>query len=130
MQPSNITSINWGNTNTFTGYTYDNSIYTFTGEQIGVTLAKYQEIEQALIKCKDRLIELGEIKIPKTPEQIIQEQQELLDKQTAMMNQLLEKINELKSPTEPTTPKHKGQCKASATDSTTDDRSKHNKDKK
>ena len=129
MQPSNITSINWGNTSTFTGYVYDNTIYTFTGEQIGVTLAKYQEVEQGLLKCKNRLIELGEIKVPKTQDQIIQEQQELLDKQTAMMNQLLEKINEFKQSSESVSTEHQEQCETSSTKSTTNSRSNNHKNK-
>lgn len=127
MQPSNITSINWGNTSTFTGYLYDGMIYTFTGEQLGVSLAKYQEVEQALVKCKNRLIELGEIKVPKTPEQIIQEQQELLEKQAAMMSNLMEKIDELKSDCKLPTGTSQKQRKECATKSTTDSGSKHDK---
>ena len=33
----------------FTGYVYDNNIYNYTGEQIGVNMARYQEVEQALV---------------------------------------------------------------------------------
>ena len=94
MNQGSLTSINWSMPSSFTGYVYNNEIFTYTGEKIGVNLAKYLEIENALKKCKDKLVELGEIKLPKTPEQIIQEQQELLEKQSAAINQLLEKINE------------------------------------
>lgn len=130
MQPSNITSINWGNTSTFTGYIYDGVIYTFTGEQLGVSLAKYQEVEQGLIKCKNRLIELGEIKVPKTPEQIIQEQQDMIAKQNEMMNSLMEKINELRTNYELPSSKHEEQCETSITESITDNRSNKHKNKR
>jgi hypothetical protein len=120
MQPSNITSINWGATNGFTGYVYDGNIFTYTGEQIGVNLAKYQEVEQALVKCKNRLIALGEIKLPKTPEQIIQEKQALLDRQSAAITQLLEKVNELELHPKSATAEHSQQCTDCTTTSITD----------
>lgn len=94
MQQGQITSINWNNANNFAGYIVDNNIFYFNGEHIGVTLAKFQEVANALQKCKNRLIELGEIKVPKTPEQIMQEQAALIEKQSQAINQLLEKMNE------------------------------------
>lgn len=97
MNQGSLTSINWSMPSTFTGYVYENDIYTYDGQRIGVNLAKYQEIEQALTKCKNRLVELGEIKLPKTQEQIIQEQSEMIEKQSAVLNQLMEKINEFQS---------------------------------
>lgn len=120
MQPDNLR---------FTGYVYDNNIYTYTGEQIGVNLAKYQEVEQALVKCKNRLIELGEIKVPKTPEQIIQEQQQLLDRQTTAINTLLEKVNELELHYQSATAEHSGKCEISTTTSVTDCGSDSDKNK-
>lgn len=66
-----------------------------SGEQIGVTVQKYKEIEDGLIKCKNRLIELGEIKVPKTPDEIIKEQNEMLQKQNEALNQVLLKCSEL-----------------------------------
>lgn len=117
MQQGNYTNITWNGTNFFTGYVQDGNIFTSMGEQVGVNLAKYQEIEQALTKCKNRLIELGEIKIPKTPEQIIEEQQSLIEKQTQAINQLLERINNEQEPSTESsklpTSRDEGQCEAS-----------------
>lgn len=113
----------------FTGYVYDNNIYNYTGEQIGVNLARYQEVEQALVKCKNRLIELGEIKVPKTPEQIIEEQQALLDKQTFAINQLLEKVNELELHHQPAPAEHTGEHESCVAASITDSRPVVNKNK-
>lgn len=106
----------------FTGYVYDNNIYNYTGEQIGVNMARYQEVEQALVKCKNRLIELGEIKVPKTPEQIIEEQQLLLDRQTSAINQLLEKVHELELHHQPAPAEHSGEHESCTATSTTDSR--------
>lgn len=97
MQQGNITSINWNANNFFSGYVSDNNIYTYAGEIIGVNLKKYEEVRQALEKCKNRLIELGEIKIPKTPEEMMKEQTALIEKQSELINKLMEKINEPKS---------------------------------
>lgn len=113
----------------FTGYVYDNNIYNYTGEQIGVNMARYQEVEQALVKCKNRLIELGEIKVPKTPEQIIEEQQLLLDRQTSAINQLLEKVNELESNYQHVATRNAQQSTDSTTPSTADNRPVPDKNK-
>lgn len=94
MQQGNL-NLSWNTNNQFYGYVADNNIYTYTGELIGVNLAKYKEVEQALMKCKNRLIELGEIKIPKTPEEIIQEQNEMLEKQSNIVNEMMSKYAEL-----------------------------------
>lgn len=116
MQQGNYTNITWNGTNNFAGYVFENNIYTITGEQIGVNLAKYQEVEQALLKCKNRLIELGEIKVPKTPEQIIQEQSEMLEKQSQAITQLLEKVNGLEQNYQHVTTEHQSECSISVTE--------------
>ena len=113
MQQGNYTNITWNGNSSFAGYVYDNNIYTMTGEHIGVNLAKYQDVEKALLKCKNRLRELGEIKIPKTPEQIIQEQSDMLEKQTQAINKLLEKVNEYEQHYQPITPANSGECQSS-----------------
>lgn len=118
MQQGNYTNITWNGTNNFAGYVFEDNIYTITGEQIGVNLAKYQEVEQALLKCKNRLIELGEIKVPKTPEQIIQEQSEMLEKQSQAITQLLEKVNGLEQDYQHATTEHQSECSISATEGT------------
>lgn len=110
MQQGNYTNITWNGTNNFAGYVYEDNIYTITGEQIGVNLAKYQEVEQALLKCKNRLIELGEIKVPKTQEQIIQEQNDMLEKQTQAITMLLEKINGLEQNHQHATTECQSEC--------------------
>lgn len=117
MQQANYTNITWNGTNNFAGYVYDNNIYTLTGEQIGVNLAKYQEVEDALLKCKNRLIELGEIKVPKTPEQIIQEQSDMLEKQQQAITQLLEKINGLEQNYQHASTEHQSECTTGVTTS-------------
>lgn len=116
MQQGNYTNITWNGTNNFAGYVFEDNIYTITGEQIGVNLAKYQEVEQALLKCKNRLIELGEIKVPKTPEQIIQEQSEMLEKQSQAITQLLEKVNGLEQNYQHATTEHQSECSISVTE--------------
>lgn len=81
----------------FTVYAKEEGLFLFSGEQVGVSLKKYSEIEQALTKCKNRLIELGEIKIPKTPEEIIAEQNEMLTKQGEMLRDMIKQVNDLQS---------------------------------
>lgn len=93
MQQGNYTNITWnGTTNVFAAYLQGDTIFSANGEQVGVSVAKYKEVEEALLKCKNRLIELGEIKIPKTQEEIIAEQQQLLEQQSKAIAQLLEKV--------------------------------------
>lgn len=82
----------WNSNLTFLGYVNNNDIYTSNGELIGVNLAKYQEVEQALLTCKNRLIELGEIKVPKTQEEIIAEQTKLIETQQALLNEIMAKM--------------------------------------
>lgn len=129
MQQGNYTNITWNGTSNFAGYVYEDNIYTITGEQIGVNLAKYQEVEQALLKCKNRLIELGEIKVPKTQEQIIQEQSDMLEKQTQAITVLLEKINGLEQNYQHTTTEHQSECSSSTTEGIEHSRPDNNKDK-
>lgn len=95
MTQGNITSINWNGNNFFSGYVADNNIYTYNGELIGVNLAKYQETERGLQKCRDKLVELGVIIPEKKPEEIIKEQSELLQKQTDLCNSLMAKMQEM-----------------------------------
>ena len=90
-QQGNYTSINWG-CNTFYCYLNNDDIYQYNGEIIGVSLQKYKLVEEALLKCKNKLIELGEIEIPKTQEQIIQEQNEMLKNMMQMYKELQQKV--------------------------------------
>lgn len=128
MQQGNYTNITWNGNNSFVGYVCDNNIYTMAGEQVGVNLAKYQDVEKALLKCKNRLIELGEIKVPKTPEQIIQEQSDMLEKQTQAINKLLEKVNEYEQHHQLITPADSGECQSSTATSTEYSRPDNNQD--
>lgn len=95
MAQANFTSVNWNSNNFFSGYVADNKIYTYAGELIGVNLAKYQEVDNALKKCRDKLVELGVIVPEKKPEEIIKEQSELLQKQTDLCNSLMAKMQEM-----------------------------------
>lgn len=98
-QQGNFTSINWFN-NTFYCYLNNDDIYQYNGELIGVSLNKYKQVEEALTKCKNRLIELGEIKVPKTQEEIIKEQSEIIDKQAKAFNEMMGMLTELKEKVE------------------------------
>lgn len=97
MTQANYTNISFNSSNFFSGYVAENNIYTINGELIGVNLAKYQEVENGLIKCKNRLIELGEIKVPKTQEEIIKEQSEMLEKQQVILNEIMAKMELMKN---------------------------------
>ncbi len=94
MQQGNL-NLSWNTNNQFYGYVLDNNIYTYTGELIGVNLAKYQEVEAGLQKCRDKLVELGVIVPEKTPEEIIKEQSELLKKQSEVCNSLMAQMQEM-----------------------------------
>jgi hypothetical protein len=136
MTQANYTNISFNSSNFFSGYVADNNIYTINGELIGVNLAKYQEVEQGLLKCKNRLIELGEIKVPKTQEEIIAEQTKLIETQQALLNEIMSKMkgqedeqratNELN---ELSTTEHKGQGEPSTRESLADNRPVKNKNK-
>lgn len=124
-QQGNITSINWNMSNSFYGYVQNDAIYTFNNEQIGVHINKYRQIEEALKKCKNRLIELGEIKVPKSQEEIIQEQNAMLDDMIAKYRVLQEEIKELKNEqrlstrdTELSTEELEAECRNSDSEST------------
>ena len=91
MAQANFTSVNWNN-NSFLAYINNDDIYSFEGKKIGVINKKYNDVEQGLIKCKEKLIELGVIKVPKTQEEIIKEQSEMIEKQQALLNDLITKI--------------------------------------
>lgn len=97
MTQANYTNISFNSNNFFSGYVSENNIFTINGELIGVNLAKYQEVENGLIKCKNRLIELGEIKVPKTQEEIIKEQSEMLEKQQVILNEIMAKMELMKN---------------------------------
>lgn len=97
MQQGNMTiNTSWSNNLNFFGYVNNDNIYTSNGELIGVNLKKYQEIEQGLITCKNRLIELGEIEVEKTPEEIIKEQSEILKQQGQALNEMMVSFQQLK----------------------------------
>lgn len=86
------TNINWNGGNQFFVYILNNEIYDMNNTKIGVSLDFYTKVEEALTKCKNRLIELGEIKVPKTQEEIIQEQSEMIAKQQQMLQEIIKKV--------------------------------------
>lgn len=94
MQQGSI-NLNWTGNNMFSVYANEGNIYFLNGEQIGVSLVKYQEMEQAFQKCRNKLVELGVIVPEKTPEEIIKEQSELLAKQTEVCNNLMLQMQEM-----------------------------------
>ena len=65
-QQGNVTSFSWNANLPFYCYINNEDIYHYNGEIVGVSISKYKQVEEALSKCKNRLIELGEIKLPKT----------------------------------------------------------------
>lgn len=88
-------NLNWSGNNMFSVYANEGNIFLLNGEQIGVSLVKYQEMEQAFQKCRNKLVELGVIVPEKTPEEIIKEQSELLAKQTEICNNLMSQMQEM-----------------------------------
>jgi len=70
---------------------------TSSGQQVvGVTLSAYQELEATAAQYRDRLIELGEIEIPLTQEQInakllaeLKEERAAREKATAVLDRIL-----------------------------------------
>lgn len=91
MQQGNL-NVNWNTNSSFLVYIQNDDIFSYDGQKIGVVNKKYNEVEQGLIKCKEKLIELGVIKVPKTPDEIIKEQSEMIEKQQALLNDLITKI--------------------------------------
>jgi len=94
MQQGNL-NLNWNTSNMFTAYATDGDIFLISGEHIGVSLIKYQEMEKAFQKCRNKLVELGVIVPEKKPEEIIKEQAELLQKQTDMCNSMMAQMQEM-----------------------------------
>ena len=95
MQGNMTINTSWGNNLNFFGFVNNDDIYTSNGELIGVNLKKYKEIEQALITCKTKLIELGAIEIEKTPEEIIKEQSEMIKQQGQALSQMMESFKQI-----------------------------------
>lgn len=91
MQQGNL-NVNWNTNSSFLVYIQNDDIFSYDGQKIGVVNKKYNDVEQGLIKCKEKLIELGIIKVPKTQEEIIKEQSEMIEKQQALLNDLITKI--------------------------------------
>ena len=142
MQQGNMTiNTTWSINLNFFGFVNNDDIYTSNGELIGVNLKKYQTIEQALITCKNKLIELGAIEVEKTPEEIIKEQSEMIKQQSQAMNELLITCKELKSQIDEVkneyqsnkrdnklfTGEHTQQCVSSVGESIADNRPNENK---
>ena len=96
MQQGNMTiNTSWNNNLNFFGYVNNDDIYTSNGELIGVNLKKYKEVEQGLITCKNKLIELGAIEVEKTPEEIIKEQSAMLKQQGEALTQIMTSFQQL-----------------------------------
>ena len=91
MQQGNL-NVNWNTNSSFLVYIQNDDIFSYERQKIGVVNKKYNDVEQGLIKCKEKLIELGVIKVPKTQEEIIKEQSEMIEKQQALLNDLITKI--------------------------------------
>ena len=99
-QQGNVTSFSWNANMPFYCYVSNDDIYHYNGDVVGVSISKYKQVEEALLKCKNRLIELGEIKMPKTPEEIIKEQSEMLEKQAKILDNVMNMYTELKEKVE------------------------------
>ena len=91
MQQGNL-NVNWNTNSSFLVYIQNDDIFSYDGQKIGVVNKKYNDVEQGLIKCKEKLIELGVIKVPKTQEEIIKEQSEMIEKQQTLLKDLITKI--------------------------------------
>lgn len=72
-------------------------VNSFTGQrvQVGVVQQTFDELRSITDGYYQKLVDAGVIKEPKTPEQLIEEQQVMMAQQQAMMAQMLETINKL-----------------------------------
>jgi hypothetical protein len=65
--------------------------------KVGVTTKKYEELSNICDKYYNKLVELGAITPPKTQEQIIQEQTQLMHEMINQMAQMKQEIEVLKN---------------------------------
>lgn len=65
--------------------------------KVGVTTKKYEELSNICDKYYNKLVELGAITPPKTQEQIIQEQTQLMQQMINQMAQMKQEIEVLKN---------------------------------
>lgn len=88
--------------NVFTGaIAEDGTIYIMTagrrGEAVGIDNQRVEEMQEIIDKYYNKLVELGVIKLPKTPEQIIEEQNQMMHQMLLQMQQLQNEMREMKS---------------------------------
>ena len=102
-QQGNVTSFSWNANLPFYCYINNEDIYHYNGEIVGVSISKYKQVEEALSKCKNRLIELGEIKLPKTPEELLKEQTDVIEKQSKLLADVMNELKQMRGNYEPRT---------------------------
>lgn len=88
--------------NRFFAWVQDGQIFADSGNgprPIGVALEVHQELEATAAGYRDRLIELGEIEIPLTQEQINEKIMAELREERAAREKLMALIDDLTSPT-------------------------------
>ena len=74
-------------------YQYD---FTGTKKLIGKTIQAYTELEQTTTEYYDKLVELGVIVPPKSPEDMIREMQQTMLSMSGIIQSLSEEVKELK----------------------------------
>lgn len=79
------------------GYIYQ--VNSFTGQkvQVGVTQQTFDELQKITDGYYNKLVELGIIIPPKSNEEIIKEQQEMMAKMYEAINKLTQKVEELEN---------------------------------
>lgn len=65
--------------------------------KIGVAVETYNELEKISTEYYNKLVELGEIKPPKTPEQIQQETMQMMSDMMTQMQKMKNELEELKN---------------------------------
>lgn len=66
-------------------------------QKIGVTLKKYQELEDICNTYYDKLVELGAIKKPKTAEELAAEQTEIISQLVDQNKMILQQMQEMQA---------------------------------
>lgn len=74
-------------------------INSFTGQkaQVGVVQQTYDELQSITDNYYNKLVELGAIVPPKTPEQVIEEQQKAMQDMFSLIKELKQEVEVLKN---------------------------------
>lgn len=71
--------------------------YMGTRKIVGKTMAAYGELESTATEYYNKLVELGVIEVPKTPEEMVKEMQKNMNDMAAVIAALTSEIKEMKN---------------------------------